>query len=59
MSNVPTYRSFAAQVQRLDRALAALAPRAAAAGVTPPAGQEWFELLRNKLLAQLGQPPIE
>ena len=46
------------QVQRLDRALAALEPQAAAAGVAPPAGQEWFDLLRNKLLPQLDLPPL-
>ncbi len=45
-------------MQRLDRALRALAPLAAAAGVAPPAGQEWFDLLRNKLLAQLDLPPL-
>ena len=33
-------------------------PQAAAAGVRPPTGQEWFELLRNKLLAQLDLPPL-
>jgi hypothetical protein len=42
----------------LAQALAALEPQAAAAGVTPPAGQEWFELLCNKLLAQLDLPPL-
>ena len=47
---VNDYPSFAAEVRRLDRALAALAPLAAAAGVAQPAGQEWFDLLRNKLL---------
>ena len=55
---LPTYRSFAAEVQRLDRALAALEPQAAEVGVAPPAGQEWFELLRNKLLPQLDLPPL-
>ena len=33
-------------------------PQAAAAGVAPPAGQEWFDLLRNKLLPQLDLPPL-
>jgi len=45
-------------VRRLDRAIAALQPLAAAAGVTPPAGQEWFDLLQNKLLPQLDMPPL-
>ena len=31
---------------------------AAAAGVASPAGQEWFDLLRNKLLPQLELPPL-
>ena len=53
-----SYQSFAAQVQRLDRALSALESQAAAAGVAPPAGQEWFDLLRNKLLPQLDLPPL-
>lgn len=52
------YASFAVEVIRLDRALAALEPMAAAAGVASPAGQEWFDLLRNKLLAQLDLPPL-
>lgn len=55
---MPTFNSFAAQVQQLSRALAALEPQAAAAGVALPAGQEWFELLRNKLLPQLELPPL-
>jgi hypothetical protein len=55
---MPTYCSFAAGVQRLDRALRALEPEAARAGVTPPAGQEWVELLRQKLLPQLDLPPL-
>ena len=52
------YSTFAADVRRLDRALAQLTPRAAAAGVAPPAGLEWFDLLQNKLLAQLDLPPL-
>jgi len=51
------FRAFAGEVRRLDRALAALQPAAASVGVEPPEGQEWFELLRHKLLPQLeGQP---
>ena len=52
------YPTFAAEVQRIDRALAALEPLAATIGVESPAGQEWFELLRKKLVAQLEQPPL-
>jgi hypothetical protein len=55
---MPRFTSFAGDVQRLDRALVALAPQAAKVGVAPPAGQEWFELLRNKLLPQLDLPPL-
>src|SRR5579864_6526448 len=55
---MPTYHSFATQVQRLDRALAVLEPQAAAVGVASPAGEEWFDLLHNKLLAQLDLPPL-
>jgi hypothetical protein len=52
------YHDFAALVRRLDRAIKALAPVAAAAGVAAPAGQEWFDLLQNKLLAQVDLPPL-
>ena len=31
---------------------------AAAVGLDPPAGQEWFELLQRKLLAQFDLPPL-
>jgi hypothetical protein len=55
---MPTYQSFAADVRRLDRAIRALEPQAVAAGVTPPLGQEWFDLLQNKLLSQLDLPPL-
>jgi hypothetical protein len=52
------YRAFAGEVKRLDRALAALKPAAASIGVEPPDGQEWFELLRRKLLPQLETQPL-
>jgi hypothetical protein len=55
---MPTYQSFARQLHDLDRALQALAPQGAAVGVPAPGGQEWFDLLRNKLLAQLDLPPL-
>ena len=57
-SPMPTYQSFAAEVKRLDRAIRALRPLAAAAGVASPEGREWFELLRHKLLAQVDLPPL-
>jgi len=52
------YPSWSARVRQLDRALATLASTAAAIGVSPPAGQEWFELVRLKLLPQLDLPPL-
>ena len=54
----PSFRDFAGQVKRLSHALAALEPVAAAVGIGPPAGQEWFDLLRRKLLPQLELPPM-
>ena len=53
----PTFSSFVAHLQRLDRALGELAAAAATIGVPSPAGEEWFELLRKKLLPQAELPP--
>ena len=47
------YARFTAELRHLAQALAALAPQGAEVGVPPPAGQEWFELLCNKLLPNL------
>ncbi|MEN6407902.1 MAG: GTPase domain-containing protein [Thermoguttaceae bacterium] len=55
---MPTYQSFAAEMQRLDRALTALEPSARAVGVASPQGSEWFDLLHRKLLTQLDLPPL-
>jgi len=52
------YQTFAGEIKRLRHALATLAPVAATVGVEPPAGQEWFELLRKRLLPQLDRPPL-
>jgi len=52
------YSSFAAGLQRLDRAIAALEPAAASVGVAAPREEEWFALLTNKLLPQLDLPPL-
>lgn len=52
------FHAWADQVKRLCRALAALEPAAQSIGVPPPAGQEWFELLRHKLLPQLESEPL-
>jgi hypothetical protein len=54
----PSYLGFADQIKRLARALAALEPAAVLVGLDPPTGQEWFELLQRKLLAQLELPPL-
>lgn len=52
------FATWACEVQQLDAALVAIEPVAASVGVPPPAGQEWFELLRNKLLPQLAHEPL-
>jgi len=52
------FQSFASRLKRLDRALAALEAVAASVGVRPQAGEEWLELLRNKLLPQLDTRPL-
>ena len=49
---------FAARVRSLHASLGALRPVAAAVGVEPPEGQEWFELLERKLIAQIELPPV-
>ena len=51
------YTSWAEQIKRLSHALAELEPSALSVGVPSPAGQEWYELLRHKLLAQVEMPP--
>jgi len=53
-----SYHAFSDEVRRLAAAVDALGPVAAGVGVEPPDRQEWFELLENKLLAQLDQPPL-
>jgi hypothetical protein len=52
------FSSFSVEVQRLHQALASLGPLATSLGTPSPAGQEWFDLLQNKLLAQLNLPPL-
>lgn len=53
-----TFRAWAEQVRKLDRALAAVQPLAERVGVSSPTGQEWFQLLRLKLLPQLDGEPL-
>jgi hypothetical protein len=52
------FTALSARIADLSRALAALAARAVRLGVPPPAGREWFELLRCKLLPQVEGPPL-
>jgi 50S ribosome-binding GTPase len=52
------YRTWSARIRQLDRALADLVPVARTIAVEPPTGEDWFELLRLKLLPQLGLPPL-
>lgn len=51
------FKTWAADIRRLVRALAALEPAAAHLGVAPPAGREWYELLRLRLLPQIDAEP--
>jgi hypothetical protein len=52
------FASFAADLKRLHRALAALEPAAASVGLSAPRKDEWFQLLTNKLLPQFDLPPL-
>ncbi len=51
------YQVFADEIRRLDLALGELVPIARRIGVTSPEDQQWFELLRKKLVPQLGDTP--
>lgn len=53
-----TYQAWADSVRKLAGALAALEAEAAALGEPSPAGCEWCQLLRGKLLPQLQAPPV-
>ncbi len=52
------FLAWAEHVKRLYRALASLEPAAAAVGVAPARGEEWFALLEHKLMAQLDAEPF-
>jgi hypothetical protein len=52
------YPTWAARVRQLDRSLTALALVAIRAGVGPPEGEGWYEVLRVKLLPQLDTEPL-
>ncbi len=57
-STTDDFKAWARQVRRLCHALERLDPHARAIGIPPPSGQEWFELLRHKLLPQLEAEPL-
>src|SRR5687767_10252127 len=52
------FSAWARQVKHFHTALHALEPTAAALKAPPLGGQEWYELLRHKLLPQLDTPPV-
>ena len=52
------YRTWTANLQRFDLALGALGRGAEWLGVARPEGEEWFELLRHKLLPQARAQPL-
>ncbi len=52
------YQHWAAQVKRLHRAVAELAPIAETLAVRRPDGEEWFELLQRKLLPEVEVEPM-
>ena len=58
MTTTTDYLAWAERVRRLDRALEALEPAARRLGCAPPAGEEWFELIRHKLIPQVEGPPL-
>ena len=53
-----SYQAWTEQIRRLDRSLECLEPRAEALGVARPKSQQWYELLKQKLMAQLEVPPV-
>ena len=52
------FQGWAEHVKRLHRALLALEPLGIGVGADALLGQEWFELLRNKLVPQLETEPV-
>ena len=52
------FRTLANLVRQLDRALAAVLPKGESIGVPPPIEDDWFELLRYKLLPQAEGEPL-
>lgn len=52
------YQTWAAHLARLGQAVENLATRAAAVNAPVPYGEEWYQLLRHKLLPQVEAPPL-
>lgn len=52
------YQTWAPQLARLGQALELLAQRAATLRAPVPYDQEWYQLLRHKLLPQVEAPPL-
>lgn len=52
------YQAWSQQIRRLHTAVRVLDEEAGKLGVPSPRGQEWFELLENKLLPQVDAPPL-
>src|SRR3569833_2552327 len=52
------YQDWTKNLERLDRALLALEPAAAELNVPRAHGQEWYELLKHKLLPQAMAEPL-
>src|SRR3569833_108076 len=52
------YQNWTKNLERLDRALLALEPAAAELNVPRAHGQEWYELLKHKLLPQATAEPL-
>lgn len=50
--------TWSARLRDLDAAIGALAAECLSLGMPSPEGLEWLELLRKKLLPQLGGPPF-
>ncbi len=52
------YQAWSQQIRHLHTAVARLDQQTRPYGVASPRGQEWFDLLANKLLPQLDAPPL-
>ena len=52
------YQAWSRQIRHLHTAVTVLDQQAGKLGVPSPRGQEWFDLLANKLLPQLDAPPL-